>query len=162
MLSRFVFDRFFQCFRFAVITALLLWLVGCASFTPNYEKPKIHITSIQVLEPEGFTQNFAVGLRLINPNSTSLQLRGMFYSISLEGYEVISGVTNKIPGVAGFSSTDFTVETSTNLINSIRFLNDVLQQPKKQLNYELKAKMQGTHLFSSTTVVETGQIQLNH
>ncbi|MDE1461989.1 LEA type 2 family protein [Spartinivicinus poritis] len=162
MLNRAACFRYLAFFRYIIISTFTLWLAGCATLAPNYEKPKIHITSIQVLEPDGFTQKFSVGLRLINPNSTSLQLSGMFYSISLEGFEVISGVTNQIPSVPGYSSTDFTVETSTNLINSIRFINDVLQHPKKQLNYELKAKMQGSNLFSSTTVVETGQIQLNH
>ena len=149
-------------FRYLAVMGLMLWLVGCATLTPNYEKPKVHITSLQLLEPDGFSQKFLVGLRLINPNSNSLNLSGMYYSISLEGYEVISGVTNNIPSIEGYSSADFTVETSTNLINSIRFINNVLQQPKKQLNYELKAKIQGDHFFSSKTVIETGLIQLSH
>lgn len=148
--------------RFLVITVYIILLSGCATWAPNYEKPKLHITSIQVLEPDGFTQKFSVGLRLINPNNNALHLSGMFYSINLEGYEIISGVTNTIPMIEGYSAGDFTVEASTNLINSIRFISDVLQKPKKQLNYELKAKLQGSNLFTTVSVSEVGLIQLNH
>ena len=94
--------------------ALLFFLTACASLQSGFATPSVKLVSLTALPANGLEQRFAIGLRVANPNGTALNLVGMTYSIELEGFKLISGVSNNIPTIAAYDETLVEVEASVN------------------------------------------------
>lgn len=144
-----------------------VWLIlcvmvgGCAHLGAKLEEPRIRVESIQVLESRGLSQRFRVGLRVINPNDRVLPVKGLSYSLSLNGYDMLDGVTNRVPTLEPFSETLVEVETATDLVGALRFLNDLVQNSDLQhLTYTLTADVSVQGWMGKITVKESGEVPL--
>lgn len=145
---------------------LMLWLCalsGCATLSPSFEDPEVEVLSIQRIPSEGMEQRFSIGLRITNPNSSALNIKGMSYSLSIEDYKVASGVSAEVPTVEAYGEARFSLPVSTSLLNSIRLLKHLMELNKSSLSYRLEAKLDlGIPLMPKTSVVEEGEVQLGH
>ena len=137
-------------------------LCACATLSPDYEEPTVTLNSLRAIPSEGMVPAFEIGLRIINPNSQALNLEGIVYTISLEGYELVKGVGKDFPVIEGYSEGVVTLTASANLLAGIRFVGDMMQNNGESLEYEFKAKLDLGGLYPSIKVTETGQINLNN
>jgi LEA14-like dessication related protein len=104
---------------------------------------------------------FTIQLRIVNPNAETIDLHGLYYELSLEGIEVVTGTAKDLPPVEGYSDTIVSVSSAASLLNSARLLQKLINQPQEMLDYKLRAKLGTTSKWMpSTTVVETGEISL--
>ena len=144
-----------------ICTALLALLLGsCATLSPDYEEPTVTLSSFRALPSEGMVPAFEIGLRIINPNSQTLNLEGIVYTISLEGYELVKGVGKDFPAIEGYSEGKVTLTAAANLLAGIRFLGDMMDSQGESLTYEFKAKLDLGGLYPSIRVSESGEIRL--
>ena len=95
-------------------------LQGCAGLRPGFETPTVTISSFKTLPSEGMLPAFAIGLRVINPNPEALTLRGISYTVSLDGYDVIKGVGNDLPVIDGYGEGEFNLTASADLFAGVR------------------------------------------
>jgi hypothetical protein len=137
-------------------------LCACAALSPDYEEPTVTLNSLRAIPSEGMVPAFEIGLRIINPNSHALNLEGIVYTISLEGYELVKGVGKDFPVIEGYSEGVVTLTASANLLAGIRFVGDMMQNNGESLEYEFKAKLDLGGLYPSIKVIETGLINLNN
>lgn len=143
-----------------MVLGLVLLLSACATLDPNYEEPTVTIASFKALPSEGMVPAFEIGLRIINPNSQSLNLAGVVYTISLDGYELVKGVGKDFPAIEGYSEGTVTLTASANLLTGIRFLGDMMQKQGETLEYEFKAKLDLGGLYPSIRISEKGHFDL--
>lgn len=80
-------------------------------------------------------------MRVVNPNATKLNLRGMSYKIFLNDYEVVEGAANELPDVPAYGEAEFKVIATVGLIEGIRFVSDLLQNAPGQVAYRLHTKL---------------------
>ena len=80
-------------------------------------------------------------MRVVNPNSTKLVLRGISYKVFLNDYEVVEGAANELPAVPAYSEAEFKVVATVGLIDGIRFVNGLLQNTSAQVAYRLQTKL---------------------
>ncbi|MGI9289491.1 MAG: LEA type 2 family protein [Pseudomonadales bacterium] len=140
---------------------LSLLIAGCATMRPNFETPDIHVTSFSMLPSTGLEARFKIGLRVTNPNAQALNVRGIKYNVSLEGFEFIRGVGNDIPTIPGYGEEEFFVEASTNLIESIKMITSFINNPKDKLTYAFGAKLDlGSSILPALNLTDTGEINL--
>ncbi len=146
-----------------ILTALLLSiaLASCATLDPNYEEPTVTLSSFKALPSEGMVPAFEIGLRIINPNSQALNLEGIVYTVSLEGYELVKGVGKDFPVIEGYSEGDVKLTAAANLLAGIRFVTNLMQEQRDTFEYEFKAKLDLGGLYPSIRVKEKGNIDLN-
>jgi LEA14-like dessication related protein len=143
-----------------LIAALLL--NGCAALNPKVEAPGINITSLELLETQGLSQRFKIGLLVTNPNASALPVSGMSYTLSLNGYDLIKGVSNKIPKLPAYSETPITLEASTDMFNALRLLNSLVNKPQETLDYAFAAKFDVGSLRPPMHVKRDGKIELQN
>jgi hypothetical protein len=143
-----------------VIFAALL--SSCATLSPGYEEPTVTLSSFRALPSEGMVPAFEIGLRIINPNSQPLNLEGIVYTVSLEGYELVKGVGKDFPAIEGYSEGEVKLTASANLLAGIRFVGDMMQSGEESLEYEFKAKLDLGGLYPSIKVREAGEINLDN
>ena len=145
----------------SVFFILSLIIVGCAGFQPGYEKPTASITSFEAIPAEGMVPKFQIGIHITNPNRTNLQLKGISYTVSLEGHRVITGVSNQLPEIEAYGEGDVMLNASVDLFNSIGFISDLIRnQGKEQISYDLDTKLDAGALYPLIRVSKKGKLSL--
>jgi len=142
------------------VLALLLVLSGCASLSMPFEKPDVKLVSVKLLPSVGQEQQLAIKLRVTNPNLQTLALMGMKYSLGLQGYDVISGVSSDIEPITGYSDAEVELTATVNWINGLRLLQSVISSPETFVSYELHAKLDQGRLLPTFHITERGMIDL--
>ena len=142
---------------------LLLAFSGCAVLSPDFEEPKVVLDSLEMLPTNGINQRFKIGLRMTNPNDKPLKIKGISYTVALNGYDLLDGVGNNIPEVAPYSEVLFDVEASTNMFETLRFINNFMGgKSQGELNYRLQADIAVDGWFKKVAVEESGVVPLSH
>ena len=103
---------------------------------------------------------FEIGLRVINPNRETLKIRGVSYTVSLEGQELIKGVDNRLPAIEGYGTGDVTLTAAPNLLAGIRLITDLMSGPRDTFDYALEAKLDVGALMPAIRVRDEGEIAL--
>ena len=99
---------------FYFITVFLL--CNCAStISPDFEPPVVSLHTFRMLPSESVTPRFEIGLHILNPNSDPLRFEGIFYSVDIEGYKVLSGVSNDLPTIEPYSEANIILEANVDL-----------------------------------------------
>jgi hypothetical protein len=138
-----------------------LFLGGCATLNPDYEEPTVTLSSFRALPSEGMIPSFEIGLRILNPNSQDLDLVGIVYTISLNGYELVKGVGKDFPVIEGYTESDVKLTASANLLAGMRLVNNMMKAQDGSFEYEFKAKLDLGGLYPSIRIRETGNINMS-
>lgn len=140
---------------------LAMGLQGCATLNPGFETPTVTISSFKTLPSEGMMPAFAIGLRVVNPNSIPLELRGISYTVSLDGNDVIKGVGNDLPVIEAYGEGEFNLTASADLFAGVRLVTDLLKSNKDTFAYEVEAKLDIGTFTPAIRVRDGGEISLN-
>jgi LEA14-like dessication related protein len=143
-----------------------LWITflltgGCAVMQPAYETPTVSVTSFRPLPSTDITPRFEIGLHVVNPNRFPLTLKGIAYKVYIEGREVLTGASSKLPVIDAYGEGDITLAVNTNLINSLRLINDLMRQHRETYHYKLDAKLDVGDAMPALHVIEQGRVNLN-
>nr|WP_320014472.1 LEA type 2 family protein [uncultured Desulfobacter sp.] len=149
----------------AFFTSLFLTMVfifsGCAPLQPGFETPVVSISSFEALPSQGVVPQFEIGLHIVNPNRTALNLIGMVYTISLEGHKLVTGVTNELPVIEAYSEGDIFLNASVNLFSSIGFFTNLIRnQNLEKISYQFNAKLDVGTLHPVIRVTKKGELSL--
>lgn len=153
MLVRYL--RFLTLFAVAAVL-----LQGCASLTKDIDPPKISLDSFKSLPSDGGGPRFEIKLRVQNPNEQTLNISGISYGIELLGQEVISGVSNDVPVIEGYSEEVVSLEAGIQLLQMLRLLGNLGKAQTDALEYRFTAKIDFSGLIPTQRIEETGQINL--
>lgn len=151
-----------QIFR-VIVTSIVfcLVLVGCAAFQPHLEQPVVKVTRLQLLPSQGLQQRIGVGLSITNPNARDLSLNGISYTIGIEKFSVLSGVSNQVPVLKAYQETPVDLEVSANLLEIVRLVEYFSRATMPdQVNYNFDAKLDFSNWMPTMRVKEAGQITL--
>lgn len=142
---------------------ILLSVLGCATHQSGYEPPVVSITSFDAIPSKGVLPQFQIGLHIVNPNRSALELKGISYTIALEGHNVLTGVSNNLPPIEPYDTGDVVLNASVDMFNSIRFFNSLIRnQQRDALTYAFKAKLDAGTLYPLIRVEKTGTLSLKN
>jgi len=144
----------------AAVLILPLGISSCASLNFWQQKPSVMVTTFKVLPTTDLAPNFMIGLHIVNPNSTALKLEGLYYTIAIEGHEIVEGVSNKLPTIGAYDVGDIELEAKANLINSLRLIADLVNNSKESYRYTLQAELSIGMFVPSIHVVKEGTVSL--
>lgn len=143
-----------------VILGLAGILQACAGLRPGYETPTVTINSFRALPSQGALPNFEIGLHVVNPNREPLKLRGVSYTVSLGGHELIKGVGNELPVIEAYGEGSLTLTASPNLFAGIRIVSELMNSSNESVPYKLEAKLDVGRIGPSIRVGDSGEISL--
>jgi LEA14-like dessication related protein len=137
---------------------LLVILAGCASLMVNFEEPQVSLTSFRVLPGNAIVPTFEIGLHITNPNRSVLKLGGVSYNVELEGYRIISGVSNELPQIEAYGEGDLLLEARPDLINTINLFTQLINGSRDSFGFKLEAQLDVGTLLPKIRVEKSGQI----
>lgn len=146
--------------RFSLVAALTVLLGGCVGMGPGYDTPSVTLSSFKSLPSDSGLPAFEIGLRVINPNPEPLELRGVAYTISLDGHELIKGVGNELPIVDGYGEGEFKLTAAANLFGGIRLITDLMRNQRETFTYEFEAKLDIGAFRPAIRISESDEIAL--
>jgi LEA14-like dessication related protein len=135
-------------------------LSACATLGDDFEQPDVTISSFRAVPAAGAMPSFEIGLRVTNPNSTPLKLRGVAYTIELGGREVVTGVGKDLPMIDAYSEGVFTVTAAASLFAGIRLFTDLMNSPTDNIDYKIVTKLDVGAFIPAIRVKEEGQLSL--
>jgi len=144
-----------------IILLLICWLgVACAGLTPEFDPPKVTVEGVSSLPSSGVGPRFQIKLRVANPNKQALDIAGISYSIELQGRELLSGVTNDVPLIEGYTEEVVTLEAGVNMSQFLRLLTGLGKNQSDPLEYRFAAKIDFKGFIPTQRVEETGVLDL--
>ena len=151
-------QRFMQ-FNFAIL--LLFFLSGCAGMQTGYDPPTVSLTSFRFIPGDSIVPRFEVGLRIINPNRDALKLEGLFYSISIEDINIMSGVANDLPRIEGYGAEDILLEAMVDVVGGAKLLQSLLHSQKGSLEYGFNVNLDLGSFQPPLRVSEKGEFSMS-
>ena len=143
--------------RVILMLAGMLLVGACGDLKPGYETPTINVSYFRQLPGQGITPRFRIGLHIINPNDFDLDIRGISYTVSLQGQRILIGVAGDVPGIPAYGEGDIDLQASTDVISSIRLITDLMRQRRDTFNYQLEAKLDIKGFARKVHVVREGK-----
>jgi LEA14-like dessication related protein len=115
-------------------------LSGCAWFLPKFEKPKLSVVSVDLLKTDLWEQQLKVRMRVQNPNGRTLPVKGLSYTLQVEGQEFANGVSAASFVVPAFGEAEFDMNVTANMAATlIKLLTR--GGNTQQIDYVLKGKV---------------------
>jgi LEA14-like dessication related protein len=147
--------------RVVIVLAAFVTAFGCAGLEPGFETPVVGVSSFRALPSEGrMVPQFEIGLHIVNPNRTALELEGIVYSVILNGHKVLTGATSDLPVLGAYSEGDVTLKGTVDLLSSISLLASLMKQGQDIFTYKLDAMLDIGSLRPRIHVQEKGEISL--
>jgi len=113
--------------------------------------PDIKVVGFTHIKSDNFLeQRFALRLQLTNPNDLELEVKGIGFQFEIAGIEFIQGVSGEVPLIKPYSTTEFTVQGSANVIQAVRLLHKIQKKPQNRFDYTLHTKIDLAHGWPST------------
>jgi LEA14-like dessication related protein len=105
--------------RVLLLAALAsLALGGCAS-TLQLEAPKLSVVSMKMQSADIFSQRVLVRMRVMNPNTRELPIKGLTYRIEVNDAELANGVSDTPFVVPAMGEAEFDVNLTANLASAL-------------------------------------------
>lgn len=138
-----------------------LMLSSCSSLQPKLEQPSVKVVGLQMLPAQGLTQPIQINLLIGNPNDRDLTLRGMSYTVGIENFDVLSGVSDQLPTLTAYQETPVQVVVSANVLQLVRLIEHFSRNGVKDtVNYNFSAKLDFSAWLPALRVNEKGSIPL--
>ena len=147
--------------RLALALVPLVLLPGCASMRPGHEPPSVMLSDFRMLPAEGLAPRFLIGLRVINPNSSELELRGLSYDIELEGRRILTGVAGALGRIPGYGESEIELHATADLLGGARVLGQLLRDVGyDELAYRLRTRLDVAGQLRPLTLEESGTLSM--
>jgi len=115
--------------------ALGAMLLSACSVLPKFEAPHLSVVSITMQSADIFSQRAMVRMRVQNPNTRELPVKGISYRIEVNDSELGRGLTNTPFVVPAMGEAEFDVQVTTNLAGLLGKL--LTRRGTDTLNYRL-------------------------
>jgi len=136
-------------------------LFGCSTLQPKLEQPTVKVANLQLLPAQGLSQPIEVSLLIANPNDRDLTLRGMSYTVGIENFDVLSGVSDQLPTLTAYQETPVKVVVTANVLQLVRLIEHFGRNGvKENINYNFSAKLDFSAWLPALRVNEKGSIPL--
>lgn len=143
-----------------VMASMAIMLSACATLNPNFETPQISVNSFKMLPGGNVNPTFEIGLRVLNPNSIPLNLKGLSYTASIAGHDLLSGVANQLPVVPAYGEEDIRLNAQADIFGGLQLLADLVKPRQGPVGYTLNVKLDVGTFALPIRITREGQLTI--
>ena len=100
------------------LSAAALLLAACA-LTPKFTPPRLSVVDVQIESSDLWEQRLKVRMRVQNPNDRRLPVKGLEYTLEVEGQQFASGASAASFVVPAMGEAEFDMNVTTNLAGTL-------------------------------------------
>lgn len=128
-------------FVFAGAVLLIAMISGCASTGELANPPRVSLASLRLAEIGLVEQRYAARLRVQNPNDARLDVRGMEYTIYVNGQKFADGVSGRNFSVPGYSEKIIEVNLTSTVLRVFEQLRNLGDGESKIFRYRIAGSL---------------------
>jgi LEA14-like dessication related protein len=143
-------------------TLIVTVLLAACALLPKLEAPKLSIVGVQIVSGDLFTQRLKMRVHVQNPNDRALPVKGLEYTIEVEGQQLASGESAASFEVPALGEAEFDMNVTTSLAGAL--LKLLARGPNglgQDVAYRIRGKVSLSEgLFRSIPFDEHGTFKL--
>jgi LEA14-like dessication related protein len=101
------------------ILVTLACLSGCALFVPKLEAPRLSVVGVELQKGALWQQKLRVRIHVDNPNNRVLPIRGIYYTLDVNGQEFAHGESAASFVVPALGEAEFDMNMTANMAGTI-------------------------------------------
>jgi len=101
------------------IMVVLLGLAGCSLFVPKLEAPRLSVVGVELQKGALWQQKLKVRMHVDNPNDRTLPIKGIAYSLDVNGQEFAHGESAASFVVPALGEAEFDMNMTANMAGTI-------------------------------------------
>jgi len=105
--------------RTPLVPIAALALTGCSLFVPKFEAPKLSVVDVKLLKSDLWHQELQVRMRVENPNDRRLPVKGLAYTLEINGQELAHGESGASFVVPALGEAEFDMSVSANMASML-------------------------------------------
>ena len=113
---------------------------GC-SIVPKYEKPTLELVKLKLADGNLLSQRFEARVKVFNPNSRSLPVKALRYTVEIDGKAFGHGESVRAFTVPPHGEAEFDMTLDANLAGAVAA---VLQRRDRAKGREVEYRLKGT------------------
>lgn len=140
--------------------AAVLAFAGCAAIPTDLKTPEVSFVSLRAVEASLFEQKLEVRMKVRNPNSVELPVKGLDVDLELAGEHFANGTSAREFVVPALGEAEFDMNVTANAMTALLKIAGT-EHKSKEIDYRLKGKL-STRLGLLRTIPfeETGSLPL--
>ena len=97
----------------------MLALAGCSLFVPKLQTPHLSVVRVELQKGALWQQKLKVRMHVDNPNDRELPIKGITYTLDVNGQEFAHGESAASFGVPALGEADFDMNMTANMAGTI-------------------------------------------
>ena len=126
-----------------VASILTLVMAGCATMAGLAEAPSVTVAGLELVDATLLEQRFAVKLRVMNPNDVDLPIRGVSFTLDINGHEFARGVGAREVTVPRYGEALLELNAVSSLSGILRQLDEARRGERTRLTYRIRGRLDG-------------------
>ena len=123
------------------LSAAAFLLAACA-LTSNFTPPRLSVVDVQIQSSDLWEQRLKVRMRVQNPNDRRLPVKGLEYTLEVEGQQFASGASAASFVVPPMGEAEFDMNVTTHLAGTLlRLLGRGSDAPGQSVAYRLTGRI---------------------
>lgn len=152
-------------FRQSMWLVCAVFLTACAALGPKLQTPDLSILDVQLVKGDLFEQRLKARMRVQNPNAVGLAVRGITYTIELEGQELGRGLSGSSFFVPPTGEAEFDMLVTANLAGTLLKIAERARKSgaaaPNELTYRLRGEVKlDTGLLRTVPFDQKGSLKL--
>ncbi len=152
-----------------LLLSLLLIFGGCAGFNRISEPPTNTVANVQIQEIKAMESTFLLELRVLNPNDSPLEIKGLQCDLDIDDRPFARGITNQEISVPSFGSALVPVQVYASMFEMISSVAEIIGNTQQSatrsapLNYRLsgKVRIDGAGILKTLPFTSEGELSFN-
>jgi len=152
-----------RCTSRNVLTSVGGILLASCALAPKFEVPKLSVVDVQIQSGDLWTQRLKVRMHVQNPNDIALPVKGLAYTIEVDGQQFASGESAASFVVPALGEAEFDMNVTTNLAGTLlKLLSHGPDALGQSVPYRLSGKLSLSQgLLRSIPFEERGTFRLH-
>lgn len=148
--------------RIAVALCLLspMWILGCAQLPPGMEPLSVTLADIRPLQIGVLEQEYAMKIRVQNPNKLDIPLAGVSFGVELNGKRFAKGVSRQDTVVPAFGDVVLDVRAISTLGDVLNQVSSMRGGPPQRISYRLQGKLTPARDYATLPFDSAGSLDL--
>ncbi|HEV8018504.1 MAG TPA: LEA type 2 family protein [Steroidobacteraceae bacterium] len=102
-----------------VATVLSAAALVCCALAQKFETPKLAVVDVQIQSSDLWAQRLKVRMHVQNPNDIALPIKGITYTIEVDGQQFASGESATSFVVPALGEAEFDMNVTTNMAGTL-------------------------------------------
>ena len=145
--------------RWGTLLCGLALLAGCAGMPGQMEPLNVTLSDVRPLQVGLLEQEYAMKLRVQNPNNREIALQGVSFNVELNGKSFAKGVSPQSATVPAFGDVILDVKAVSSLGGLLDQVNSMRQGAPEKITYRLQGRL-ASSTGSSLPFDSTGALDL--